>query len=76
VLRALTSLRQMQPDISVQIVEDISPRLLKLLDEGRLDLAIARTSGSQHPDDYECLSLHAERLVLVAAPQHPQQDHP
>ena len=76
VLRALTSLRQMQPDISVQIVEDISPRLLKLLDEGRLDLAIARTSGSQHPDAYECLSLHAERLALVAAPQHPQQGNP
>lgn len=73
VLRALTSLREMQPDISVQIVEDISPRLLKLLDEGRLDLAIARTSGSQNPDAYECLSLHPERLSLVAAPQHPQQ---
>jgi len=73
VLRALTSLREMQPDISVQIVEDISPRLLKLLDEGRLDLAIARTSGSQNPDAYECLSLHPERLALVAAPQHPQQ---
>ena len=41
-----------------------------------LHLAIARTSGSQHPDDYECLSLHAERLALVAAPQHPQQDNP
>ncbi|MDP9938869.1 LysR family transcriptional regulator [Ectopseudomonas alcaliphila] len=76
VLRALTRLRQAQPDISVQIVEDVSPRLLKLLDEGRLDLAIARTSGSQHPDAYECLSLHAERLALVAAPQHPQQGNP
>src|SRR5690606_695460 len=76
VLRALTSLRQLQPDISVQIVEDISPRLLKLLDEGLLDLALARTSGSQHPDAYECLSLHPERLALVAAPQHPQQDNP
>lgn len=76
VARALTALRQVQPDISVQIVEDISPRLLKLLDEGRLDLAIARTSASQHPDAYECLSLHPERLALVAGPQHPEQDNP
>lgn len=75
VLRALTDLRQIQADISVQIVEDISPRLLKLLDEGRLDLAIARTSGSQHPDVYACLSLHPERLALVASPQHPQQQN-
>ncbi|VFB18331.1 LysR family transcriptional regulator [Pseudomonas fragi] len=76
VAKALTKLRQLQPGISVQIVEDISSRLLKLLDEGRLDLAIARTSGSQHPDAYECLSLHPERLVLVAGPKHPQHDNP
>lgn len=72
-LRALTGLRQVQSQVSVQIVEDISPRLLKLLDEGRLDLAIGRTSASQHPDNYECLSLHPERLALVAGPRHPQQ---
>lgn len=76
VLRALTELRQLQPDISVQIIEDISPRLLKLVDEGRLDLAIARTSSSQQPDAYQCLSLHPERLALVANPQHPHQQNP
>lgn len=73
VLRAVTALRQIQPDISVQIVEDISPRLLKLLDEGRLDLAIARTSGSQQPDAYQCLSLHPEGLALMASSRHRHQ---
>src|SRR5690606_33187228 len=32
-LRPLTSLRQLQPDISVQIAEDTSPRLLRLAHE-------------------------------------------
>lgn len=50
----------------MQIVENNSPCLLKLLDEGRLDLAITGTSGSQQPDTYECLSLHAERLAMAA----------
>jgi len=76
VSKALTKLRQVQPGISVQVVEGISSHLLKLLDEGRLDLAIARTSGSQHEDDYECLSLHPERLALVAGPEHSQHDNP
>lgn len=76
VSKALTKLRQMQPGISVQIVEDISPNLLKLLDEGRIDLAIARTSSSLHPNTYECLSLHPERLALVAGLEHPQHENP
>ncbi|SDI93156.1 DNA-binding transcriptional regulator, LysR family [Pseudomonas flavescens] len=69
--RALSRLRARQPELSVEIVEDTSARLLNLIDEGRLDLAICRRSVSRRPAAYDCLSLHQEPLSVVANPAHP-----
>jgi DNA-binding transcriptional LysR family regulator len=55
----------------VEIVEDTSARLLRLLDQGRLDLAICRTSISQRPDLYDAFNIHDEQLAVVASVQHP-----
>lgn len=65
------SLRQSQPALSIDIVEDTSARLLALLDEGRLDLAICRSTVSRRPDAYDCLALHDEAVEIVAHPCHP-----
>ncbi len=73
-MRTLGQLRRKQPGLSVEIVEDTSARLLGLLDEGRLDLAICRSSVSRRPDAYECLTLHEEQLAVVAHPDHPLAD--
>lgn len=70
-VQALSRLRQKQPDLSVEIVEDTSARLLNLLDQGRLDLAVCRTSVSQRPAAYDRGKLVEEGLMLVANPQHP-----
>jgi len=70
-MRALGRLRRKQPELSVEIVEDTSARLLGLVDQGRLDLAICRSSVSQRPDAYDCLTLHPEQLTVVAQPDHP-----
>ncbi|WPO97931.1 LysR family transcriptional regulator [Pseudomonas sp. HR96] len=70
-LRAVGRLREIQPQLSIEIIEDTSARLLPLVDQGRLDLAICRSSVSRRPDDYDCLSLHHEELVVMAHPQHP-----
>lgn len=70
-MRALGRLRRRQPELSVEIVEDTSARLLGLIDEGRLDLAICRSSVSRRPDAYDCLTLHPEQLAVVAHPEHP-----
>jgi DNA-binding transcriptional LysR family regulator len=43
-----------------------------LIDQGRLDLAICRTSVSPRPDAYDCHELYQERLRVVANPAHPQ----
>jgi DNA-binding transcriptional LysR family regulator len=68
---ALSRLRERQPQLSVEIVEDTSARLLGLLDEGRLDLALCRTSVSQRPAAYDCRVREPEPLLLVAHPAHP-----
>ncbi len=70
-VEGLARLRQEQPDLSVTVVEDTSERLLSLLDQGRLDLVVCRTSVSRRPDAYDSRVKHQEQLVLVANPQHP-----
>ncbi|NBA93484.1 LysR family transcriptional regulator [Pseudomonas sp. R5(2019)] len=67
---SLARLRDKQPELSVTIVEDTSARLLSLLDQGRLDVAICRTSVSQRPTAYQTRSRAQEPLVLVANPAH------
>jgi DNA-binding transcriptional LysR family regulator len=67
-VEALARLRARQPQISCEVVEDTSARLLSLLDEGRLDLAICRTSVSKRPDAYDCRFREQEALILVAHP--------
>lgn len=68
---SLARLRQTQPELSVEIVEDTSARLLGLIDQGRLDLAVCRTSVSPRPQAYDCQPLHQEQLRVVANPKHP-----
>ena len=68
---ALSRLLERKPALSVEIVEDTSARLLNLLDEGRLDLAICRTSISQRPHLYESTDIHQEQLAVVANARHP-----
>ena len=71
-VEGLARLRESQPDLSVSIVEDTSDRLLNLLDQGRLDVVICRTSVSRRPAAYVSRARQQEQLVLVANPQHPQ----
>ncbi|MEO8523225.1 MAG: LysR family transcriptional regulator [Caldimonas sp.] len=60
-----------RPNTSIQIVEDNSARLLRLLDDGRLDLAICRTSISQRPELYASVNIRNEQLFVVASAEHP-----
>jgi DNA-binding transcriptional LysR family regulator len=45
--------------------------LLGLLDQGRLDLAICRTSVGQRSDAYDVIELSDEPLAVVASKDHP-----
>ncbi|RKS24758.1 LysR family transcriptional regulator [Pseudomonas sp. WPR_5_2] len=69
--RALTALRLKQPQLAIEVVENTSANLLGLLDQGRLDLAICRTSVGQRSDAYACIELSEEPLAVVASKDHP-----
>jgi DNA-binding transcriptional LysR family regulator len=71
VTEALSRLLEKRPALSVEIVEDTSAQLLRLLDEGRLDLAVCRTSISQRPSLYDSIDVHDEQLAVVANVHHP-----
>jgi DNA-binding transcriptional LysR family regulator len=71
VTEALSRLLEKRPAVSVEIVEDTSGHLLTLLDEGRLDLAICRTSISPRPHLYDSIDIHDEQLAVVANLGHP-----
>ena len=68
---AVTSLLAVQPDMSVEIIEDTSAMLLSLLDEGRIDLALCRTSVSRSPELYASLGVQKETLSIIASVHHP-----
>lgn len=71
----LSRLLEQRPHLSVEIIEDTSARLLQLLDQGRLDVAICRTSISARPALYQSIDIHQETLAVVANTAHPLAQH-
>lgn len=69
--RHLTRLIRRNPTIRIELVEDTSAHLLALLDEGRLELAICRTSVSARPELYVEQKIWEEKLAVVANIDHP-----
>lgn len=61
----LRSMREVQPDISVEVWEDNSARLLSMLDQRLLDVVIGRPSISVHPDAYDFIPLESEEVCFV-----------
>ncbi|GAB5096006.1 LysR family transcriptional regulator [Caballeronia sp. HLA56] len=68
---AITEVATRQPEMSVEIVEDTSATLLSLIDAGRLDLAVCRTSVSQTPYLYDSAIVQDETLAVIANTEHP-----
>ncbi len=68
---AISALLARQAELSVEIVEDTSAALLSQLDEGRLDLAICRTTITQAPQAYDSVTLQDETLAVIANVAHP-----
>ncbi|MDB5742407.1 MAG: transcriptional regulator, LysR family [Polaromonas sp.] len=68
--RAVIALKQAYPLLSVNITMDTSDRLLELLREGTLDLAIGRLRD-EHRQDFTFTPLTNEALALVVGVHHP-----
>lgn len=71
VVPVLNELHASQPNLSIEIVEDTSARMLQQLDEGRLDLVIGRAAVSADPTRYRYQALGDEPLSLVVGSAHP-----
>ncbi|MGX1100924.1 LysR family transcriptional regulator [Amorphus sp. MBR-141] len=67
----LSRLLVKQPALSVQIIEGTSEGLLHMLDDGRLDAAICRTSISHRRDAYNAVNVRQEELAVIANVAHP-----
>jgi DNA-binding transcriptional LysR family regulator len=68
---AIRQLRQEEPDVSIEIVEDTSARLLHMLDQGQLEVVLGRVAVSPRPDMYRYEPLRDEPLCVVAGLAHP-----
>jgi DNA-binding transcriptional LysR family regulator len=71
VVPVLNALHASQPNLSVEIVEDTSARMLQQLDDGRLDLVIGRAAVSPDPSRYQYQALGDEPLSVVVGSAHP-----
>ena len=67
----LNWLHTRQPNLSIEVVEDTSLRMLSLLDDGRLDLVIGRASVSDQPSKYHYQPLGDESISVVVGYAHP-----
>lgn len=76
VTEVLLRLLHKHPATSVELVESTSAELLRLLDQGRLDVAICRTTISERPDLYDSLNVRDETLAVVANLSHPAAARP
>ncbi|MDH4572353.1 LysR family transcriptional regulator [Salinicola acroporae] len=71
IVEAIVKVRAEQPSLSLQVIEDTSEGLLRLLDQGRIDVALCRSSFGRRPSDYHCHGHFPEPLWVVANPGHP-----
>lgn len=70
-MEKLSRLLEKQPSLSVTVQEETSARLLQLIDDGRLDIAICRTSVSHRPETYQTFTVKKEQLCVVVSARHP-----
>lgn len=71
ITEAVSALVAQHPEMSVEIVEDTSVALLSLIDAGRLDMAVCRTTVSKTPALYDSVILQEETLAVIANATHP-----
>jgi DNA-binding transcriptional LysR family regulator len=67
----LAGFRKRYPGVAISLTEDTSDRLVEMLGDGRLDLALIGTAGPQEPPGISTAVLLDEELVAAVPPGHP-----
>lgn len=70
-MRAVSQLIAIQPEMSFEIVEDTSQSLLAQIECGRLDMAVCRTCVSNSPHLFSSSLVQDETLAVIASIDHP-----
>lgn len=70
-MRAVSQLTAVQPEMSFEIIEDTSQSLLAQIESGRLDIALCRTSVSNSPQLFSSSFVQDETLAIIANTEHP-----
>lgn len=68
---AIAELRKDRPKVLVRITTDLSPALIRLVQDGRLDFAVVFTADEVLPAGCRRRLLFDDRLVIAARAKHP-----
>lgn len=71
VMTAVARMKAQSPQLRLRIMGDTSDQVLRLLDQRRIDMAIARRSPAAHSSSYSFEELGNERLLVVVRSGHP-----
>jgi DNA-binding transcriptional LysR family regulator len=71
VVPVIDQLHASQPNLSIEVVEDTSAKMLLQLDDGHLDLVIGRSAVSDQPSKYRYQKIGDEPLSVVVGRAHP-----
>lgn len=71
VMNAVAEIKALNPQLRIRIMGDTSDQVIELLEQGRIDVAIARRNASVINDQYEFEVLGNERLLVVVRSGHP-----
>ena len=71
VMDSIAEIKSLNPQLRIRIMGDTSDQVIQLLEQGRIDLAIARRNAATDSEHYEFEQLGNERLLVVVHAGHP-----
>ena len=71
VMDSIAQIKSLNPQLRIRIMGDTSDQVIQLLEQGRIDLAIARRNAATNSEHYSFEPLGNERLLVVVHAGHP-----
>ncbi|MBV7563564.1 LysR family transcriptional regulator [Pseudomonas sp. sia0905] len=71
VMNTIAEIKTLQPQLRIRIVGDTSDQIIRSLEQGKIDLAVARRNAAMDSQHYAFEALGNERLLLVVRKGHP-----
>ncbi|MDQ0667912.1 LysR family transcriptional regulator [Pseudomonas sp. W2I6] len=77
VMDSIAQIKTLNPQMRIRIMGDTSDQVIQLLEQGRIDLAIARRNAATDSEHYTFEPLGNERMLVVVHAGHPlaQREH-